>query len=417
MNEEKGRVKAKTICEQEGRDQAKNKDAEEVSQKARSKYLTAGREKARAKYEKGGREKARLHYAKEGREKARAKYLAGGREKARARYSKERGQKARVEHKEKDSVKARAEYEQKGSSQARVKDEQEGKSMVRAMYQQKGPVPDVTPDLIKALTPPGSAIVQMKSRIRAYQGCHRRIRWIRLRWGGPIANRTEFQALREVLDQLWDWHASTGENAHGRPSDDDIRAALANISSHPSKFAAVEPIPKSRSARGQGGSSSSKCHEELGEDVGPEPLGTDQALAILSGSLKDEMLPGASDESDNLPAAIPPPVIVSQQGGGATRAARTLRAFQNWQGGPTPGCSACLYGAYGRAHSVECRRHRVEYDRLLSSSRIASSSSIECPGIALPSSSSSVRKLGSSASPSGRFEPPAKHYAASKVEK
>ena len=28
-----------------------------------------------------------------------------------------------------------------------------------------------------------------------------------------------------------------------------------------------------------------------------------------------------------------------------------------------------------------------------------------------------VRKLGSSASPSGRFEPPAKHYAASKVEK
>jgi hypothetical protein len=28
-----------------------------------------------------------------------------------------------------------------------------------------------------------------------------------------------------------------------------------------------------------------------------------------------------------------------------------------------------------------------------------------------------VRKLGSSASPSGRFEPPAKHYAVSKVEK
>ena len=28
-----------------------------------------------------------------------------------------------------------------------------------------------------------------------------------------------------------------------------------------------------------------------------------------------------------------------------------------------------------------------------------------------------VRKLGSSASPSGRLEPPAKHYAASKVEK
>ena len=98
-------------------------------------------------------------------------------------------------------------------------------------------------------------------------------------------------------------------------------------------------------------------------------------LAILSGSillfvrsLKDEMLSDASDEGDNLPAAISPPVIVSQQGGGATRAARALRAFQNWQGGPTPGCSACLYGAYGRAHGFECRRHRVEYERLLSSS-------------------------------------------------
>jgi hypothetical protein len=295
MNEDKGRVKAKTIWEREGRDQANSKDAEEVSQKAwskyesgdsdkataeyerkgrekaRVKYLTEGREKARAKYEKGGREKARLYYAKEGREKARAKYLAGGREKARARYAKERGQKARVEHKEKDSENAMAVYEQKGSSQARVKDEQEGRSKVRAMYQQKGPVPDVTPDPIKALSPPGSTIVQMKSRIRAYEGCHRKCnprRWILRRWGGPVANRTEFQALREVLDQLWDWHESTGENAHGRPRDDDIRATLANLSLLPSKSAAVEQIPKSRSARGQGGSSSSKCHEELGEDVG-----------------------------------------------------------------------------------------------------------------------------------------------------
>ena len=42
-------------------------------------------------------------------------------------------------------------------------------------------------------------------------------------------------------------------------------------------------------------------------------------LAVLSGSillfvisLKDEMLSDASDEGDNLPAAISPPVIVSQ---------------------------------------------------------------------------------------------------------
>ena len=197
------------------------------------KYLTEGREKARAKYEKGGREKARLYYAKEGREKARAKYLAGGREKAKARYAKERGQKARVEHKEKDSENAMPVYEQKGSSQARVKDEQEGKSKVRAMYQQKGPVPDVTPDPIKALSPPGSIIVQMRSRIRAYEGCHRKCNprcWILRRWGGPVANRTEFQALREVLDQLWDWHENTGENADGRPTDDHIRATLANLS-------------------------------------------------------------------------------------------------------------------------------------------------------------------------------------------
>ena len=61
------------------------------------------------------------------------------------------------------------------------------------------------------------------------------------------------------------------------------------------------------------------------------------------------------------------PAVASRAGRAAmahTKLGEELETFKSWQSGGTPGCSACQFGAYARAHSKACRDRREEFRRL-----------------------------------------------------
>jgi hypothetical protein len=86
-----------------------------------------------------------------------------------------------------------------------------------------------TPPIIKELAPAGAVIVRIKC-VKAYQGSHRKSlrprAWVSRRFGGPMANRTELQALWTVVNTLWELHAEAGLDCNARPSNATVNIVL-----------------------------------------------------------------------------------------------------------------------------------------------------------------------------------------------
>ena len=83
-----------------------------------------------------------------------------------------------------------------------------------------------TPPIVKALVPAGVVVCRM-SGIRCYEASHRLFqpkRWYARRWGGPIAVRTEVDALSQVLTLIWDidQNYNPEHDSSLRPSRDKI---------------------------------------------------------------------------------------------------------------------------------------------------------------------------------------------------
>ena len=96
-----------------------------------------------------------------------------------------------------------------------------------------------------------------------------------------------------------------------------------NDSSQEDRILALPDDTESADAVGECLVEEQECHEELGEDVGPEPLGTDQALAILSGSNQPTPLNQSIIAASSLVGKVQ---FVGQQRGGA----RTSQIFLNY---------------------------------------------------------------------------------------
>ena len=96
-----------------------------------------------------------------------------------------------------------------------------------------------------------------------------------------------------------------------------------NDSSQEDRILALPDDTESADAVGECLVEEQECHEELGEDVGPEPLGTDQALAILSGSNQPTPLNQSIIAASSLVENVQ---FVGQQRGGA----RTSQIFLNY---------------------------------------------------------------------------------------
>ena len=92
---------------------------------------------------------------------------------------------------------------------------------------------DFTPPQLKELVPPGAVIVRM-GNVCGYEGCDRPSKprvWISRRWGGPIAKRSEEDALWTIVSSLWDIRQSVGGDASNRPSRLTVDLAVAALHS------------------------------------------------------------------------------------------------------------------------------------------------------------------------------------------
>ena len=90
-----------------------------------------------------------------------------------------------------------------------------------------------TLQIVKDLVPAGVVLCRM-SVIRCYESCRRSFlpkRWFARRWGGPIAQRTELEALSQVLNLVWDVDANYNpeHDSSKRPSQEQITDVVSQL--------------------------------------------------------------------------------------------------------------------------------------------------------------------------------------------
>jgi hypothetical protein len=96
----------------------------------------------------------------------------------------------------------------------------------KAIQKNAAPV-NHTPASIKVLAPPGAYIIRVGSN-RVYEGCHRKWnkhRWVARRWNGTRVQRSEVDALDEVVHWLWCRHKDAGFDVSARPTRGAVLAA------------------------------------------------------------------------------------------------------------------------------------------------------------------------------------------------